>query len=289
MVMAQFKIGVISDSFRLPVREGVAKVKDVGAQGMQIYAVAGDMAPENMDAAARADFKAYVAELGLEISALCGDLGGHGFQVAKDNIEKVKRSKEIVDLAVDLGTKVVTTHIGVVPADTSSETYQVMVAACRELGEYAAERGICFAIETGPEKATHLKEFLDTVGSKGIGVNLDPANLVMVVADDPVAAVHILKDYIVHTHAKDGVQHQPCNPEEVYCAFADGGFEELLERTGSLFEELPLGDGDVDWDGYLAALAEIGFNGYLTIEREVGADPEVDIRAAVSFLQERIA
>lgn len=102
--MSSFKIGVMSDSFRLALREGVFKAKDVGADGIQVYAVKGEICPEAMDAAARANFRSFCAELGLEIAALCGDLGGHGFQHAKENPEKIGRSKRIVDLAVDLGT-----------------------------------------------------------------------------------------------------------------------------------------------------------------------------------------
>ncbi len=270
--MSAFKIGVLADSFRLPIREGLKKAADVGAEGVQVYAVSGEMAAENMDAAARKDFKGFTAELGLEISALCGDLGGHGFQIAAENVEKVERSKRIVDLAVDVGTSVVTTHIGVVPEDREGETYKTMLAACRELGDYAKAAGVTFAIETGPEPAAALKGFLDDVGSPGIGVNMDPANLVMVVADDPVQAVHTLKDHIVHTHAKDGVQLKA----------GDAAGE------GLSYKELPLGEGGVPWDGYLAALGEIGFSGFLTIEREAGDDPETDIREAVRFLKEKL-
>jgi sugar phosphate isomerase/epimerase len=274
------------DSFGLPIPDGVRKAKEVGADGMQVYVVEGDMAAEALGAGKRAEFKALVASQGLAISAVCGDLGGHGFQIAAENPEKIRRSKAIVDLAVDLGTSVVTTHIGVVPEDTDSEVYQNQLATCKELGAYATERGVTFAIETGPEPATRLKSFLDDVGSPGIGVNLDPANLIMVLNDDPVAAVHTLRDYIVHTHAKDGVQYQPCDPVQVYASFAEGGIEGL--NIGELFNELPLGEGAVDWDRYLQALSDIGYEGYLTIEREVGDNPEADIRLAVEFLRSKI-
>ena len=280
-----FKIGVMIDSFRKSTDEGLALAKAVGAEGFQVYVVGGDMAPEALDAAARARFRAASAGLGLEIAALCGDLGGHGFERAAGNPAKVARSKKIVDLAVDLGSGVVTTHIGVIPDDPGSATYRAMQEACRELGRYAASKGVWFAIETGPETADVLRRFLDSLGVKGIGVNLDPANLVMVTGDDPVAAVRTLAPYIVHTHAKDGRRLQPCDRFEVYGAFADGGFDTLVERMGTLFEETPLGEGAVDWPGYLAALREIGYNGFLTIEREVGANPEADIRKAVAFLK----
>jgi L-ribulose-5-phosphate 3-epimerase len=286
--MGNFQVGVIVDSFRKGPREGVKKAKAVGADGIQVYAVRGEMAPENLDAKAREEFRSFVAGEGLDISALCGDLGGHGFERADENVEKVKKSKAIVDLAVDLGTNVVTTHIGVVPEDSASETYAVMRAALHELGEYAAGKGVAFAIETGPEVAPVLKDFLDAVDSAGIGVNLDPANFAMVSRQDPAEAVKLLGPKIVHTHAKDGKNYQPCDPEEIYHSFADGTFGKIVEERGKLFEEVPLGDGDVDWDAYLAALSGAGFSGFLTIEREVGDDPEADIRKAVSFLRERI-
>ncbi len=77
------------------------------------------------------------------------------------------------------------------------------------------------------------------------------------------------------------------DPEKVYDAFAEGGVEGM--DMGKLFEEVPLGKGGVEWDAYLAALRETGFSGFLTIEREVGDDPEKDIREAVRFLKEKIA
>jgi L-ribulose-5-phosphate 3-epimerase len=280
-----FKIGVMIDSFRKSTDEGLVLAKSVGAEGFQVYVVGGDMAPEALDAAGRKRFRSRCAELKLDVAALCGDLGGHGFERADENTAKVARSKKIVDLAVDLGSSVVTTHIGVIPDDPASTTYKAMQDACRELGRYAAAKGVTFAIETGPETALLLRAFLDSLGVKGIGVNLDPANLVMVTGDDPVKAVHTLAPYIVHTHAKDGRQLQPCDRREVYGSFADGGFDKLVERMGKLFEETPLGEGAVDWPRYLAALSKIGYKGFLTIEREVGANPEADIRKAVTFLK----
>jgi sugar phosphate isomerase/epimerase len=264
-------------------------VKEAGAQGFQIYAVKGEMSPESMDAAARKDFRAYSDSLGLEIAALCGDMGGHGFMKAGENPDRIERSKRIVDLAVDLGTKVVTTHIGVVPERKYSLTYGVLRDACRLLGEYAYSKGVSFAIETGPESGTVLRNFLDDVGVGGIGVNLDPANLVMVGGHDPVDAVRLLAPYIVHTHAKDGRRLKNCGADEIYGAFADGTYANLVKRLGGEpFIELPLGEGDVPWEAYLRALSTIGYSGYLTIEREVGENPAADIAMAVDFLRKHI-
>jgi L-ribulose-5-phosphate 3-epimerase len=76
------KIGVIVDSFQVGVKEGLLKAKQVGADGVQMYAVQGELDPAGLSAAARKEWKSYIDGLGLEISALVGDLGGHGFQDA---------------------------------------------------------------------------------------------------------------------------------------------------------------------------------------------------------------
>lgn len=285
--MYKFPIGVIVDSFRLPIPEAVKKAADIGAQGIQVYASNGDMAPENLTAANRADFRNLVADNGLVISALCGDLGGGGFVHPDQNPFKVEKSKRILDLAKELGTDIVTTHIGVVPQNKNSDRYKIMQEACFELSRYADSIDAHFAIETGPETSLTLKGFLDELGSTGVGVNLDPANLVMVTGDSPVNAVHNLKDYIVHTHAKDGVQNYYRDPNLVYGMPDTENELSLGEHTvdGPSFTEVPLGTGSVPFKEYLEALDEIGFKGFLTIEREVGDDPAKDIISAVEFLK----
>lgn len=276
--MYRFPIGVIIDSFRVDIKSAVKKAAEVGANGIQVYSTSGEMAPENLVGQKRADFRSLVADNGLVISALCGDLGGGGFTDPEKNVWKVEKSKRILDLAKELGTDVVTTHIGVVPEDENTDRFKIMQEACFELSRYADDIGAHFAIETGPEKSATLKNFLDSLGSTGVGVNLDPANLVMVTGDDPAGAVHNLKDYIVHTHAKDGKQNYYVDPDIIY------GMVESHIVTADSFVEVPLGEGSVNWDEYLKALEDIGYKGFLTIEREVGDDPEKDIRKAVEFL-----
>lgn len=221
------------------------------------------------------------------MSALCGDLGGHGFTIHEDNVQRIERSKRIMDLAKDLETNIVTTHIGVVPHDVNHDRYKIMQEACDILGEYGDNVGAYFAIETGPEIATTLKAFfLDSLSSQGVRVNYDPANLIMVTGDDPVQGVYTLKDYIVHTHAKDGIQIQKSNPEYIYRCFAEGMPENF--HVDEYFLEKPLGLGNVQFDAYLKALRDIGYEGFLTIEREVGDNPEKDIREAVQFFLQKL-
>ena len=279
--MYDFSIGVMLESFKLPIPEAIKKAKELGAEGIQVYATYGELSPHNLVGAKRKEFLDMVKSNGLVISALCGDLG-KGFHDPAKNPELIEESKRILDLAKELETNIVTTHIGVVPSDPSNERYQIMQEACFKLAQYADSLDAHFAIETGPEESAVLKKFLDGLHSTGVAVNMDPANLVMVTGDDPVQAVYNLKDYIVHTHAKDGRRNYYRAPEEVY------GLVEAEMLASPSFTEQPLGTGNVDFAAYLKALDEIGYHGFLTVEREVGDTPEKDIRTAVEFLQKLI-
>jgi len=279
--MYKFPIGVMLDSFRLPAEDAIKKAAEIGAQGLQMYATSGEFAPENMGSSKRRELLDMVKTNGLVFSALCGDLG-MGFGNKELNPSLIEKSKRILNLAKELETNVVTTHIGVVPADKNHERYKIMQEACFELSRYADSLDAHFAIETGPEIATTLKGFLDDLGSKGVAVNFDPANFVMVTGDDPVKGVYTLKDYIVHTHAKDGKNLRECNPEVIYRIIDEEA------NQGDAYIELPLGEGNVDFDNYLKALDEIGYRGFLTIEREVGDNPVADIDKAIRFLNDKI-
>ena len=276
--MYNFPIGAMLDSFLLPTPEAIKKAVSVGASGIQMYSTTGENSPENLKGSRIIELRNMMKDSGLVFSALCGDLG-RGFGNKELNPGLIDKSKRILDLAKELDTNVVTTHIGVVPADPSHERYKIMQEACRELAEYADSVDAHFAIETGPETAEVLKAFLDSLCSRGVSVNLDPANLVMVTGDDPVKAVYTLKDYIVHTHAKDGKMLYRKDPEIIYGVRPDD--------TGNFapaYAEMPLGQGGVDFPSYLRALDDIGYKGFLTIERECGEDPAKDIALAVNYL-----
>ena len=255
------KIGVIPDSFQVPFKEAVILARDLGVQGLQPYVTRGELAPENLTKEDRRDILKYVKDNGLVFSALCADFGLN-FKAKGENEEGIRRTMAMMDLALDFDTHVITTHIGKVPEDVNCVEYANMVDTIEKLGRYGDQIGVAFATETGPEKALPLRAILEKADTKSAKVNLDPANFVMCSAQDPVEAVHILRDYIVHTHAKDGVM----NPDGTYT-------------------EYKLGDGGVPFPEYVAALKEIGYDGFPTIEREAGATRFDDIRHAVKFLR----
>ncbi|MBR6559088.1 MAG: sugar phosphate isomerase/epimerase [Clostridia bacterium] len=281
--MYNFSIGILLDSLRLPFAEAVEKAAAAGAAGVQMYLTRGQVHPSEITEKTVKERLDIINSHGLTVSAICGDLGG-GFGNTEENPRKIELSKRILEMTMLFGTNIVTTHIGVVPEDKNDPKYSIMQEACGQLAEYADSLGGHFAVETGPESAITLKGFLDSLNSRGVAVNLDPANLVMVAGDDPVKAVYTLKDYIVHTHAKDGVKLTDPDAGKL-CG--EEHLKELLD-AGKTYKEFPLGSGKVDFDRYLAALNEIGYNGYLTIEREGGDDRVGDVARAVKFLESKI-
>ena len=276
------KIGVITDSFKTSLEKSIATAGKLGLDGVQIYATTGEFSPEMLTTDRKETYKKMLRDNGLVVSALCGDMGGHGFEIEKDNCERVEKTKKIIDLAVEFDSKVITTHIGVIPDDENCEKFKFMLNALTECGEYAKNKGVTMAIETGPETAPTLLKFVSKTKG-GVGVNLDPANFVMVTGQDPVEAVYLLKDYIVHTHLKDGKMLKKTDPKIIYGCFADWGIEELNEAD--YFIETPLGEGSVNFKKYIKALEDIGYNGFLTIERETGENPIADVEKGLSFIK----
>lgn len=277
--MYKFPIGVMLNSFRTTIPDAIERAAALKLKGVQLHMARGEYAPENMTPARRRELLDMVRSNGMVISAVCGEQS-LGFVHKDKNPELVERAKRILDMARDLDCTIVTTHIGVIPQDKTSERYNVMQEACYTLAEYADSVNAHFAIETGPEPAATLRGFLDDLGSTGVSVNLDPANLVMVTGDDPVQAVYTLKKYIVHTHAKDGKLLKKGDVEHLYATAA------AEQYHGQFLQEMPLGQGDVNYPKYLAALDEIGYRGFLTIERECDDTPGEDIANAAKYLRE---
>lgn len=281
--MYQFPIGALLESFREPPRQAMESAARLGLSGVQIYACGGYFDIDSLTREKKRELQTWLRDNGLTLTALCGDfLCGNPairFSNPADSAYILEKSKRILDFAKEAGTDIVTTHIGVVPADKNSGKFRVVQDLCGRLAEYADSLRAHFAIETGPEKAATLRQLLDSLHAKGVGVNLDPANLVMVTGDDPAEAVYTLRDYIVHTHAKDGVMLVKGDPEVIYGERASDG------PAVCYFREVPLGQGQVPFQRYLRALDEIGYRGYLTIEREVGDDPKADIALAANYLR----
>ncbi len=284
------KIGAMVESFRLGFRESVEKAASLGIEGIQAYATDGDINPATITNDQKKEFIDIVKSNGLVFSALCGDWG-YGFDDPDRNADFIERSKRALDLSNEFGCGIVTTHVAHIDLEECPRK-EIMRKACRELAEYADSVGAAFAIETGIDHGKDLAEFLDSLGANGVRVNFDPANLVMCIDERPEESLKYLGKYVAHTHAKDGYMISKRLERELASADLASGEatknHQALIDMGHLYMEVPLGEGDVDFDIYLPALAATGYDSFLTIEREVGANPVADIELAVNFLREKI-
>ncbi len=268
------KISVMSGGFRLGLEAGVRRAAAIGAQGVQIYA--GELGLDFAQPLCRPcaeGVRSFVAAQGLQISAVCVELGGFAGDPALIP-GRIETTLRMIELADALGVEIVTGHIGRVPADRADPKYLQIKEAMLPIAAKCEKHNMVYAIETGPEKAPVLRGLLEDIGGPGLGVNFDPANLVMCSDDDPVAAVRTLAPYIKHVHAKDGI----CLSRPVHKPWPQA-------PAGAPWIEVPLGQGEVDFPRFIDALRIAGYNGFLAIEREAGENPEEDIRAALHYLK----
>lgn len=279
------KIGALDCSLKKPLPATLKKFQEMGVQGVQIFT-----APEYLlyGKERLSDIRKMCADCGLVVSAVCGDVAWSHFGVEAEWQDRIMVHERVVDIACQLDTKIITTHIGVVPDDEADPVFQMMVKSIRKAAEISAAQGTCIAVETGPEKAETLLKLLEAVDSKGLGVNLDPANLWMVSRVEADHAVRVLGKYIVHTHAKDGINYSAGSAAKVYGLREIDGTLRKIDEPRPKYEEVALGDGGVKWDAYIAELKKIGYDGFLTIEREAGDNPEGDIQKAIDFLKTKI-
>lgn len=276
------KIGTFADWFGVGLIEGIKQSQRCGAQGVQVYAW-NELDPAKVTAADIANVNKTAHDHSQQIVALCAELGGHGLEIAKDNDKKIEYLKRTVDMAIDLNCGILTTHLGIIPEDEQSDKYKTLQQACNVIASYAEQKNVKIAIETGPEPVERLCKFIDSCQGS-MGVNYDPANLVMVTDVDEVKGVYTAGKRIAHTHAKDGIMHKFAGCEKIYGIFADGGIE-ALNTLSDYFSETKLGEGSVHWKEYIKALKDIAYDGFLTIEREADKDNSADIADAVKFLK----
>jgi sugar phosphate isomerase/epimerase len=181
-----------------------------------------------------------------------------GFIPPSTREEREARSIAMVDLAAEMGVPGFATHIGFVPEDAGSTDYQAVLAMVRRIADHAAKQGVTFALETGQETAESLLAFLIAVERDNVGVNFDPANMILYGTGDPIEALEVVGPHLITVHAKDGIWPAPDAP-------------------GSLGREMPLGEGKVDFPAFLAILHKFGYEGPLFIEREA-EDPVARLR-----------
>ncbi len=192
-----------------------------------------------------------------------------GLVPAETRAARLIELKEIADFARMLEVDVVGIHIGFVPHDTSSPDYAQIIQVTQEICDHCASNGQALHLETGQEAADVLLQFIKDVGKDNLFINFDPANMILYGCGEPIEALGKVGKLVRSVHCKDG---------------------KWSDKQGETWgEETALGQGDVDFARFLLTLVHIGYDGPLTIERELSEDParqKAEIAGAVGLLNE---
>ncbi len=167
-------------------------------------------------------------------------------------------------LAENAGVGLVTMHAGFIPENADDPLRQVMAERLRSLHDIFEAEGVRLALETGQESATALLEALDEIDRPNLGINFDPANMLLYGSGDPIDAMERLAPRIVSLHLKDAT---------------------ASENPAQWGTETPLGEGQVDWDAFFAIARDLPHEVDAIIEREGGERRVEEIRAAVDYVR----
>ena len=177
--------------------------------------------------------------------------------------ENWRNIQAVADIAQKLGLKLVTLHAGFLPHESSDPTFKKLHQRITLIADLFAAKHIDLGFETGQETADTLREFLQQLGKPNVGVNFDPANMILYDKGDPIAALRVLGPWLKQCHVKDAVK---------------------TKVSGTWGEEVTVGSGQVDWRAFFETLEKLGFRGDYAIEREAGEQRVADIRTAQQYL-----
>lgn len=257
-------------------RDTLEEVRGLGASCGQL-GIPGDL---ELNPRVAADWKAALERAGFPVVTVFAAYNGEnyadiptvqqtvGFIPRATRAERERRTLEVIDFAAAIGVGGFACHIGFVPEDTTHPDYLAVREMVRRVADHAARHRQTFALETGQEPAHVLLGFLKDVQRPNIGINFDPANMILYGTGDPIEALNVLGPHVLSVHVKDG-DWPP------------------RDKRGALGSERPLGQGSVGIPRFVAKLKEIGFRGPLNIEREAENQRErlADIGKAVELLK----
>lgn len=187
-----------------------------------------------------------------------------GLVPAAYRFKRMEELKHGSDFTKWIGVENIATHAGYMPENPMSSEYNEIIAALRNVAEHVKQNGQYFLFETGQETPVTLRRAIEDIGTGNLGINLDPANLICYGKANPIDALDVFGEYVRDVHAKDG-----CYPTDGH----------------NLGIEPPLGQGKVDFPRFIAKLKDVGYDGPLTIEREITGDQQIkDIKMAVELL-----
>jgi sugar phosphate isomerase/epimerase len=258
--MNRMRIGIALEPLGLPLRRALQEAARLGVTGVEIEAV-GDLAPASLSQTGRRELRNLLRAHNLELTALRCPLR-RGLGEPANQEARIDHVRNILSLSYDLGPRVVVAPAGKLPEKDDDPQAGPMREALLALGAHGDRVGATLALETGLESAEAMAAYLARFDTGSLGVNFDPANLLLN-GFSPYEGVRALLGRIVHVHAKDARK-----------AAASRGAQEVR-----------LGHGDLDWMYVLERLAEIEYRSWLVVQRESGTDRAADVAAGVGFLR----
>ena len=178
---------------------------------------------------------------------------------------RIKNLCDGADFAKKLGVTNVVTHMGFIPENPNDPQFAPFCVAVRQVAEHLKKNGQYLLFETGQETPVTMLRCFEKVGMDNLGVNLDTANVILYGKANPVDALDVFGKYVMNIHAKDGLY--PTNGHD-------------------LGSEVRIGDGKVDFKALFKKLHELGYDSYVTIEREIEGEKQTeDIRYAKKYLE----
>lgn len=259
--MLGLKLGVRLESLGLPFRKALETAARLGASGVQFDAV-GELGPDQLSQTGCRQVRHLLENHRLTLIAL-GFPTRNGYDTLDRLEARIAKTMKVLALAPQLGTRLVVNHIGKIPEDRSDPKSSYFFDAMDRIGGEGDRVGARFAIETGADDPEKLAEFLKQTRSYAFGVNYNPGNM-LVRGYDVYGGVSKLGDRIIGTRIKDVLRSS-------------------ISVSG--FREAPMGEGEVDWERFLGAMAEIEYQGFYTLDRETSDDPIADLSQSIDFFQ----
>ncbi len=265
------RLGVCSWSLQPSSAEDlVRKVQEVGLERVQLA-----LCPMLDDPEGFADVGARLKDAGVTIlSGMFASLGENystlesiretgGVRPDATWKANLERAIAAAPLAASMGIDLVTMHAGFIPHRIEDCGYAILLERIRTIADTFGEHGIRLGLETGQETAATLIDTIRVLDHEGVGVNFDPANMLLYGMGDPITAIDRLAPWVVQIHAKDA---RSC------------------EVPGVWGQEMRLGEGEVDWSLFLERVLAIEPEVNVLIECEEGDERIEDVRHARRLL-----
>jgi len=254
-------------------RQEFQKVKELGLESCQLVYKPKVYTREDAETIRKA-----ADSVGIEISAqFCGYYDNdtiwdlyYGYLTSGLNVEAYRAERlrylcQGAEFVNWLGISDMVIHAGFIPNNPFAPEYATMLTSVEALAQKCEPLGVNILFETGGESPITLLRLIEDLGRDNLYINLDPANILMYGYGNPVDAIYTFGKYIRNIHGKDGLP--PTNPRK-------------------LGEETPVGKGAVDFPALFKRLKDLGYDRYITIERETSGEEQLkDIILAKEYFE----